>query len=41
MSHAITITDILIWIGIPVGLLLLAAIAFGILALFSPFRSGH
>lgn len=41
MNHVITLGDVLLVVGIPVGLLLLAAIIFGIIALMNPFRSGH
>lgn len=41
MNHVITLGDVPLVVGIPVGLLLLAAIIFGIIALMNPFRSGH
>jgi len=41
MQHAITFGDVLIWVGIPLALVALAAALLGILALFNPFRSGH
>ena len=41
MEHAVTIKDILIWIGIPIVLIVVGAGLLGLLALFNPFVSGH
>lgn len=41
MTHAITLADVLFWVGIPVGLFVLGGILLGILSLFNPFGSGH
>lgn len=41
MTHVITLGDILFWVGIPVGLLLLGLALLAIIAFLNPFSSGH
>ncbi len=41
MSHAITFGDVLFWVGIPVGLIVLGICILAVLSLFNPFGSGH
>jgi hypothetical protein len=41
MNHAITIGDVMLWVGIPVGLIILGICILAVLSLLNPFRSGH
>ncbi len=41
MNHTITLGDLALWIGIPLGLLIVAGLLIAILTIFNPFRSGH
>lgn len=41
MNHAITISDLVVWILVAGGIVGVLAILIGLVMMFNPFRSGH